>query len=229
MTPHSTEIEFKFAVSGRQAFADLLHYLQLPGSLLDSGITQTNHFFDSPSLCLRENHFVIRIREAGGINTLTIKGEQQSQEIGSEFLTRRIEEEADIPREAADDLLRGEITPQQAISDHFKSRSAALLEMLDNACNDQKLVHIGKFNNLRIHLPPVSLQVENASETVSFELDTSTFPDGNINYEIEVEITAHSDAAGIEAALIDLFQRAGIKWHSAQSKAVRFFAALDNK
>ena len=226
MTAQSREIEFKFAVSGRQAFDQLVQHLKLPGSLLESGVTQTNHFFDSPALCLHENHFVIRLREAGGINTLTIKGERQSHDIDSEVLSSRIEEEVDISRKAADDLLHGDLSPRQAVNEHFKSGSEALLEMIQNACNNQDLVHIGQFNNVRIKLPPVSLHTEGADETVVFELDTSTFPDHRTEYEIEVEITAHSDATSIEAALINLFRQAGIEWQSAPSKAVRFFAAL---
>lgn len=226
MTAQSREIEFKFAVADRRAFDQLIQHLKLPGSLLDGGVTQTNHFFDSPARCLHENHFVIRLREAGGINTLTIKGERQTEDIDSEVLSSRIEEEVDIPREAADDLLSGRISPLQAVSEHFKSRSAALLEMIENACDRQDFVHIGQFNNLRIKLPPVSLHAEGADETVVFELDTSTFPGYRTDHEIEVEISAHVDAALIEAALIDLLRQAGIEWQSAPSKAVRFFAAL---
>jgi uncharacterized protein YjbK len=45
---------------------------------MNSGVTQTNHFFDSNALCLRRHHFVIRLREAGGSYALTVKGERSS-------------------------------------------------------------------------------------------------------------------------------------------------------
>ena len=227
MTSESREIEFKFAVSDSQAFTRLLQHLKFPDSLLDTGVTQTNHFFDSPALCLHENHFVIRLREANGSHVLTVKGERQSQVSASEVLSSRIEEEVPLPQQAADDLLHDRISPRAAVAEYFGPRSVPLLGMIDGACQAHALIHIGQFDNRRIHLPPVELAVENGIETVEFELDSSTFPDGSVEYEMEIEITAHSDAAGIEAALIELFSQAGIEWHSAASKAVRFFAALE--
>ena len=99
--------------------------------------------------------------------------------------------------------------------------------MINTACDDQGLVHVGEFSNIRIRLPAVILPGANSSDKLEFELDTSTFPDGSIDHEIEVEIAEHTDAALVESTLIELFQQAGIKWHSAPSKAARFFAALE--
>lgn len=228
MTSQSREIEFKFGVSGTSAFERLLQHLELPVSLLHSGVTQTNHFFDSPSWCLHEHHFVIRLRDTGGSYALTIKGEHTSEETASGVLSNRIEEEVMIPQAAAEGLLRGKLSPRQAVSDHFAGRSAALVEMIENACQGQQLVRIGQFTNERIHLPPVSLTVGDSREQLVFELDTSTFPGNRIEHELEVEIKAHSNAAGIEAALIALLREAGIEWHAAPSKAVRFFAAIES-
>jgi uncharacterized protein YjbK len=226
MTSATREIEFKFAVKSRQAFADLLDHLELPSSLLDKGITQINHFFDSTNCCLHQRHFVIRLREENNRYLLTIKGEQDSDAVADSILTSRIEEEAILTAASAQALLDGSASPRQVIRDSFTNRAAALLDMIDSACYQQKLVHIGEFRNVRIHLPPVSLPVANAGEKLEFELDTSTFPDGSNEYEIEIEISEHSDAASIEAALKALFQQANIDWHSAPSKAERFFAAL---
>ena len=228
MKPQAREIEFKFAVSGREAFHRLLQHLTLPASLLDSSILQTNHFFDGPSRCLHHHHVAIRLREADGSYALTIKGEHAAEVTASGVLSNRIEEEVIIPPAAAESLLHGRLAPRQAIADHFADRSAALLEMIENACHDQDLVYIGKFSNERVHLPPVILPIGNASETLVFELDTSTFPGNRIEHEIEVEIKAHCDATGIETALIKLLGEADIAWHTAPSKAVRFFAALEN-
>jgi uncharacterized protein YjbK len=226
MTARSREIEFKFAVHGEQAFLQLLKHLQLPSSLLDTGVTQTNHFFDSQALCLHKNHFVIRLREEGENRILTVKGKKQEETDGASVLSDRIEQEVILPHETALALLRGNITARQAIKQHFGDRSSAILQMIASACHENELVHIGEFENIRVHLPPVDLVIGGTSTTVDFELDTSTFPDGNINHEFEIEITEHSDAENIEAALIELFQQAGIEWNSAPSKAERFFSAL---
>jgi uncharacterized protein YjbK len=168
------------------------------------------------------------LREQKDKNLLTVKGQQAVQQKENSALTNRIEEEMAIPRQSAMDLLHGRVAPRQAISDHFKSKSASILTMIDSACDDQDLVHIGEFSNVRIHLPAVILPGADTGDRLEFELDTSTFPDGNIDHEIEVEIAEHTDAARIESALLELFQQAGIEWHAAPSKAERFFASLSN-
>mgnify|MGYP001821022359 FL=1 len=228
MKSPSREIEFKFGVSEKQAFYQLVAHLKLPQSVLAEGVTQVNHFFDSPSLCLHKKHFAIRLREEKDRNLLTVKGERTLPPDENSVLSSRVEEEVAVPGQTAVDLLHGRIAPQQAIRDHFKSKSPPILTMINTACDDQGLVHIGEFSNLRIHLPAVILPGANSSDKLEFELDTSTFPDGSINHEIEVEIAEHTDAAQVESALIELFQQAGIKWHSAPSKAERFFATLAN-
>lgn len=220
------EIEFKFGVNSKQAFEQLVAHLGLPENLLTEGVTQVNHFFDSQKLCLHKKHFVIRLRQEKDKNILTVKGKKANQTQGTSVLTDRVEEEVTIPPPAAEDLLHGRISPLQAISDHFEDRSASIVQMIKTACKDHKLVHIGEFSNVRIHLPPVTLAVANDSEKLEFELDTSTFPDGSVDYEFEIEITEHDNAASIEAALVELFQQAGIEWHPAASKAERFFEAI---
>ena len=228
MKSPSREIEFKFGVSEKQAFYQLVAHLKLPQSVLTEGVTQVNHFFDSPSLCLHKKHFAIRLREEKDKNLLTVKGEKTPPPEENSVLSSRVEEEVAVPRQTAVDLLHGRIAPQQAIRDHFKSKSAPILTMINTACGDQGLVHIGEFRNIRIHLPAVILPGANSSDKLEFELDTSTFPDGSIDHEIEVEIAEHTDAALVESALIELLQQAGIEWHSAPSKAARFFATLAN-
>ena len=189
MTSPCREIEFKFGVQHRSAFEQLVEHFGLPESLLTEGVTQVNHFFDSQALCLHKKHFAIRLREQNEKNILTVKGEKSIQQQGTSVLSNRIEEEVMIPRLAAEDLLQGRISPQQVINEHFKDRSASIMQMLNTACNDQNLVHIGEFSNVRIHLPPVMLAVADSSETLEFELDTSTFPDGSVDHEFEIEIT----------------------------------------
>lgn len=226
MTTPSREIEFKFGVRDRHAFDRLVEHLNLAESVLSEGVSQVNHFFDSQGLCLHNKHSVIRLREEKDKNILTIKSEHALQQNSNSVLSDRVEEEVALPRQAAVDLLHGVITPQQAIKDYFKTRSAPILQMIETACHIQEMVHIGQFSNVRIHLPTVSLALDGTREKVVFELDTSTFPDGSVEHEIEVEITQHIDAESIETALLDLLQRAGIEWHTAKSKAARFFDAL---
>ncbi|MGB5603989.1 MAG: CYTH domain-containing protein [Gammaproteobacteria bacterium] len=227
MTPaRLREIEFKFVVADKKAFHQLVEHLRLSASVLDHGVNQTNHFFDSRTFCLRQSHFAIRLRQEGTNHILTLKAEQQPDSSEIAVLTDRIEQEAELPHETAQALLQGMDTPQQVIRRYFEDSSSAPLQFIQSACGDQALIHIGEFVNHRIRLPRVRIPVGKYWETIEFELDTSTFPNGRIDHELEIEISEHSDAAAMEAALIELFEQAGIDWYSAPSKAERFFNAL---
>ena len=218
------EIEFKFAVADRQAFHQLLEYLDLSASILDHGVSQINHFFDSETYCLRDHHHAIRLRQEAQRYALALKAEQQTSPAA--VLSDRAEHEVELPEAAALALLRGVTSPRQIIRRHFSDRSSIVLPLIQAACGDQALVHIGEFTNERIYLPPVSIAVGENEETVVFEFDTSTFPNGNVDHEIEIEISENQDATAIQAALIELLDQAGIQWGSASSKATRFFRAL---
>jgi uncharacterized protein YjbK len=226
MTTPSREIEFKFAVHGKQAFNLLLRQLDLPASLLDHGIKQTNHFFDSASQCLHKNHIAVRLREEGNKNILTIKAGKRSDKAVTKLLTNRIEEEVLITGEISRALLTGKLSPQQVIEQQFNEKSLSILQQVNSACGEETLKLVGYFINVRIHLPPIKLPAGGSNETIVFELDTSTFADGRVEYEFEIEITEQSDAAAIEADLLRLFKQAGIEWHTAASKAERFYKAI---
>ena len=227
MTRASREIEFKFGVDGKHAFLRLVQQLDLPAYLLDHGVRQTNHFFDSTSHCLHTNHLAIRLREEDAYHFLTIKGGQPSKADADSVLTDRVEEEVTLSQETALALLSGKLSPVQVIRQQFESKSRSIVQLVNAACGDEKLAPVGRFHNIRIHLPPVVLPAGGSDEAIVFELDTSTFPDGRTDYEFEIEISEHSDAVAIKNALLGLFKQAGIDWHTAPSKAERFYAALN--
>jgi uncharacterized protein YjbK len=227
MTRPSREIEFKFGVDGKQDFHRLVQQLDLPAYLLDHGVKQTNHFFDSNSLCLRTNHLAVRLREEDACHFLTIKGGQQSKADADSVLTDRVEEEVTLSQETALALLSEKLSPVEVIRQQFESKSRSIVQLVNAACGDEKLKPIGRFHNIRIHLPPVVLPAGGSDEAIVFELDTSTFPDGRTDYEFEIEISESSDAVAIKNALLGLFEQAGIDWHTAPSKAERFYAALN--
>ena len=224
MPARSREIEFKFAVADKQAFRQFVEYLELSTSLLDRSVRQINHFFDSETFCLRDHHHAIRLRQEGERYTLTLKAEQQAGPAA--VLSDRTEHEVELPNTTALALLQGNTSPQQVIRQHFADRSSTILQLIQSACGDQALVHIGEFVNERVHLPPVSLPVGASVETIVFELDSSTFPNGKVDHELEIEISEDQDATAIQAALIEHLKRAEIEWSSAPSKAKRFFRAL---
>ena len=222
----STEIEFKFAVDNEQAFHDLVAQLGLPESALSNSITQINHFFDSTSMCLHNSDLAVRLRVQNAKNIFTVKGKSSYHSEDHTFLSERIEEEVDIPDHAAHDLLEGHITPADIIEQYIPEHSSTLLEMIEHACVDQPLRYIGMFRNERIILPEYKLEANDVLTVIILELDSSTFPDGSIEHEIEVEITDTTHADEIYSALIELLKQAGINWSTASSKAARFFARL---
>jgi len=227
MTTRGREIEFKFAVADQQAFRRLLAYLNLPDALLDQSVKQINHFFDSAAFCLRHHDLAIRLRQEAERYRLTLKGEQQASE--GTVLSNRIEHEVALPNATALALLQGTTDPRQVIRRYFDDSASTMLELIQSACGDASLVRVGDFINERIHLPPISLPTVESAARVVFELDTSTFPDGVVDHEFEIEISEDHDATNLQAALIELLKQAGIDWSSAPSKARRFFRALAAK
>ena len=128
MESASREIEFKFGVSEKRAFYLLVAHLKLPESVLTEGVTQVNHFFDSPTLCLHKKHFAIRLREEKDKNLLTVKGEKTLHPKNNSVLSNRVEEEVAVPRQTAVDLLHGRIAPQQAIRGAFQKQVHAHID-----------------------------------------------------------------------------------------------------
>lgn len=224
MSTHGREIEFKFAVADKHAFRRLLEHLNLPATLLGSGVKQINHFFDSETFCLRDHHHAIRLRQEAGRYRLTFKAEQQASP--ATLLSDRAEQEVALPNATALALLQGSVCPRHVIRQHFSDASSTILQLVRSACGDAPLVHIGEFTNERIYLPPVSIPIGKNAETVVFELDISTFPNGVVDHEFEIEISEDHDAATMQTSLIELLEQAGIDWSSAPSKAKRFFRAL---
>ncbi len=222
----STEIEFKFAVDNAEAFNNLVVQLGLPESVLNNRVTQVNHFFDSPSLCLHDADLAVRLRVQNRKNIFTTKGKSSYHAEDRQELSQRIEQETSIPDHAAHDLLEGHITPEDIIKQYLPSHANTLLEMLEHTCVDEPLKYIGMFRNERIILPEYKLEAGELSTKIVFELDSSTFPDGSVEHEIEVEISDTTHADEIRRALTTLLEQAGISWTTAPSKAARFFARL---
>jgi uncharacterized protein YjbK len=224
--PLSTEIEFKFAVDGAESFNNLVVQLGMPRSVLSNSVTQVNHFFDSHSLCLHNADLAVRLRVQDRKNIFTIKGKSSYHAEDRQALSQRIEVETEIPDHAAHDLLEGHIAPVDIIKQYLPLHADSLLEMIDHACVDEPLKYIGKFSNERIILPEYRLESGEISTNIVFELDSSTFLDGSVEHEVEVEISDITHADEIHHALTNILEKAGINWTTAPSKAARFFARL---
>lgn len=220
------EIELKFAVDDESAFDALLRHLDLPTREFLRTTKQTNHFFDTRDFALEDRRVCLRLREEGSTYLLTLKA---NEEISSEdgVATRRIEEEVHLSPGEAVDVLRGSVSPRDALAQRLSEEKRDVLALLDEALGSAELHYVGQFENLRTHLPEVELPLPgDSSVRLRFELDRSRFSADVSGREIEVEVPASADLAVVHRAVVGLLEAAGIAWHPTTSKAKRFFETL---
>jgi len=214
------EVEFKFRVDGPAAFEALA---RAAGSRPSAPVVQTNHFFDTPDRALGFRRHTLRLREEGGRFVLTAKG--PGERAGA--LSSRAEEEVEVPKPEAESIIVGARSPLAALDARADPRARDLLATMRAIAGRTPLRHVGAFQNERARLD-VALGVEGRTIPVTFELDRTTFPGDQVQYEVEVEI-AGADAAALERALRDFFAKAGVTWRESPSKARRFFDAAAGK
>ena len=214
------EVEFKFRVDGPEAFAALA---RTAGSAPSPAVVQTNHFFDTPDRALGFRRHTLRLREENGRFVLTAKGPGDRAGV----LTSRAEEEIEVQKPEAESLIVGGRSPLAALEARADPRARDLLAAMRAIVGRMPLRHAGAFQNERARLE-VALGVEGRTIPVTFELDRTTFPGGQVHYEVEVEI-AGAEAAAVERALRDFFTKAGVVWREGPSKARRFFDAAAGK
>jgi len=210
------EVEFKFRVDGAEAFAALARTAR---SAPSPAVLQTNHFFDTPDRALGFRRHTLRLREENGRFVLTAKGPGDRAGV----LTSRAEEEIEVQKPEAESLIVGGRSPLAALEARADPRARDLLAAMRAIVGRMPLRHAGAFQNERARLE-VALGVEGRTIPVTFELDRTTFPGGQVHYEVEVEI-AGAEAAAVERALRDFFTKAGVAWREGPSKARRFFDA----
>jgi len=214
------EVEFKFRVDGAEAFAALARTAR---SAPSPAVVQTNHFFDTPDRALGFRRHTLRLREENGRFVLTAKGPGDRAGV----LTSRAEEEIEVQKPEAESLIVGGRSPLAALEARADPRARDLLAAMRAIVGRMPLRHAGAFQNERARLE-VALGVEGRTIPVTFELDRTTFPGGQVHYEVEVEI-AGAEAAAVERALRDFFTKAGVAWREGPSKARRFFDAAAGK
>ena len=133
----------------------------------------------------------------------------------------RAEEEIAIDPVTAERILAGVESPLGVLLDGVNDESIPIVETARTAVVGQTLECVGSFRNMRRYLGPVDL---NGLE-ITFEMDRTEFPGGQIDHEVEVEVNSEQEQQCREA-LRQLFIRADIPWQKAQNKAQRFFEAL---
>ena len=218
----SKEIEFKFAVDEEAAFDALIRKLDLPAREFHTRVTQVNHFFDTGELALHAAGLVLRLREEAGVYFLTLKGKEQRRSDDG-VVTERIEEEVRLAPQVAVDVLRGTLSPRDALQQRIQERNPDALRLLDETLANHELHYVGQFENQRTKLQPVPFTIGPQEVALVFELDRTRFGEERVDHEIEVEIATDVDAGLAHETLSELLASAGITWRSAPSKAKRFF------
>ena len=220
MAAGGREVEFKFRVDGPEAFAALA---RAAGATPSAPAVQTNHFFDTPDRALGFRGHTLRLREEDGRFLLTAKGPGERAGV----LSSRAEEEVEIQKPEAESIIVGGRSPLAALEARAGARARELLATMRAIAGATPLRRAGSFQNERARLA-VTLDVEGRQVPVTFELDRTTFPGGQVHHEVEVEI-ADAEAAAVERALRDFFDNAGVAWREGPSKARRFFDAAAGK
>jgi hypothetical protein len=227
------EREFKLAIPDEAAWRALRARLGGPSA---PAARQVNHFFDTEARDLHRGRVALRLREERGRSTLALKGPElvgetalagETARPGGTALASRPEEELALePREAAA-ILAGERSPLEAFRASLLARNALVQRALELAGRAPPWP-LGAFENERTRLGPLAFPPGSRGPALVFELDRTTFPGGRVERELEVELPAGVDPAGVEPALRELFASLGIPVVTAPSKAARFFAALDS-
>jgi len=219
-----SELEFKIRCDDINSFKALGRHLPDVGDVLAAPTaSQVNHFFDTTDWALQRAGCILRLREEDGAFVVTAKGPSEST--GDEVFTSRLEEEVAVDSARARQILNGKLSPLDALKLRHGGEHTNLTSRLARALGERPLYHVGAFRNERRRIGPVTLPGDGPELSVVFELDRTEFPHGRVDYEVEVEIAA-GDAARCRAALMSLFEKAGIPWRTAPSKAARFFGTL---
>ena len=231
------EIELKLALPDEDAWHWVRERLTEPRVA-----PQSNHFFDSPGAPLRAARVGVRLRREDERRLLTVKSDGQSG-TGS-ALSRRIELESAVPREAFDEALadglllrpwidnwRAELAPSTDGSPELE----AFLTRLERL-TPEPLQRFGGFENERT-TGTLRLDLTDGPQRIEVELDRTHFPGGRTDFELEVEFpTEGPKETGREAlpeevqrALIDWLAEGGIRPFEAASKLARFQAILESE
>lgn len=217
------EVELKLAVTDGDALAAVA---SLAGGSADAPEQQENTFFDTKALSLDKGRYTVRVRLAAGVSFLTFKGPGVAPSASqSGALTSRVEEEWIISSGEAELMLAAQLDPLFWLQERqdLSAAQRAVADRLAELAAGEPLVPVASFHNERTRVY-TSLDVAGAARPVTLELDRTTFPDGTLAAEVELELDDDAEAGAFESALRQLLERASAGPAPAASKAARVFA-----
>jgi hypothetical protein len=181
---------------------------------------QRNVYYDGPDGEWSAAGLAVRLRDEEGEHQLTVKsmGERQGDFVA------RAEYERTIEPELAWRYAPGGAMLVAAVAELMGEHGSALPDPLFAV----PLVVAGSMENLRrrAHLTDFATAA-NAPHRLVVELDTTTYPDGSVVCEAELEVASVEGVEGAVDTLRAAFTRAGLPWTpSAVSKRERLERVL---
>ena len=163
-------------------------------------IRQFNYFFDTKDMRLNKSDWALRVRieerdSAKSIARVTAKG--KSTQI--ESIASRPEYEEEIPLESANAIVAGSLD--------FTELKLKPLEVLSEFFGSDKLIPLLSFENYRWIFPYVSESDKSESNELELALDKTSFGDGHIDYELELEGRDPEFLISVEKSMRNLFEK----------------------
>lgn len=183
------EIEIKLQLA---SFPDYLKLLGFVGAI-EREAEQLNAFFDTPDRQLARLGWAFRVRATDHHGLMTLKGLPTAQ--GAAAIRPEIEEAIEL--QTALDIIH---LRREALD--FASAPVAWIK--GNNVHGE-LVRLVMFKNTRLYK-----QVTLDDRPYQFEIDKTDYPDGSVEYELEVELPDRSAEHQTTASLRSLFDRLAI-------------------
>lgn len=203
------ENEIKLLLDNADDLLRLLSELGAPRPTLH----QFNLYFDSAQRGWAHAGWAVRLRREGQVLWLTVK---TAGEVEGDFV-RRGEWERKLPIEDLERLVEGGKSLGLEVASLLDEHAVPLPATLAS----EELFVVGTMENLRRRAP-----LPGAPDHL-VELDETTYPNGDVRYEAEMEVADPALARAAVEALRECFVRAGLGWRpSTESKRARLERVL---
>jgi len=213
--PH--EIELKRLLFGDRAGDRLVAAL---GGAVQSEHRQVNHVLDTRDRRLSAARFALRLRMENGDALLGAKG--PTRDAGTSTGSK-LEAESRIDADLACAILAGERDPVAALRERAGDPAyAELFRAIEATRRGEPIVPRGQFANVR---RTVRATLPHGL-SIAVEIDRTTFPDGRVDEEVEIELPDERVVPEAEAWLDSVTRSAGITTRPSTPKVARFWATV---
>ena len=163
-------------------------------------IRQFNYFFDTKDMALNKSGWALRVRieerdSRPSLARVTAKGKS----IQTDSIASRPEFEEEIPLESANAIVAGSLD--------FTELALKPLDILREFFGSDKLIPLLSFENYRWVFPYFSEIDKSENHELELALDKTTFADGHIDYELELEGGDAEFLVSVEKSMRKIFEK----------------------